>query len=315
MEPVPAEPTGLRPAREPHRGRPSLAATALERLRGLSVLAVVAAALVLVAVLGTIDYLAEQDLSFLVFYLVPVFLVTLRAGLWAGLTMSVAGTAVWFLANADLFRQEPGELIPFWNLAETLGVFAFFTCILSALVDALDEERRMSRFDARTGLVNRRHFLELLEDEIARSRRFRRPFSLVYAALVDPEAAPDDRGRAAGDAPVAALAGLLLREAGAVNIATRLGPAEFALLLPESGYDDARAAMANLRSRLAEAAAANGWPVAVTTSAVTATAPRQSAEEMIGMADRLAYANRAAGAAGAAHHVIDGQEVPPAPRG
>lgn len=290
-------------------------ATAFEWLRGRSLLAVVAVALVLVGVLGTIDYLAEQDLSFLVFYLVPVFLVTLRAGLWAGLAMSVAGTAVWFIANVELFRQEPGDIIPFWNLAETLGVFAFFTGILSALVDALDKERRMSRFDAQTGLVNRRHFLELLEDEIARSRRFRRPFSLVYAALVDPEAAAGERGRAAGNAPVSGLAGLLLREAGEVNTPARVGRGEFALLLPESGYDDARAAVAGLRSRAAAAAAGNRWTVTVAMSAVTATAPRQSAEEMIGMADRLAYANRAAGAAGAAHHVIDGQEVPPAPRG
>ncbi len=289
-------------------------AMAFERLRELSVLAVVAAALVLVGALGTIDYLAAQDLSFLVFYLVPVFLVTLRAGLWPGLIMSVAATAVWFIANVDLFREEPGELIPFWNLAETLGVFALFTCVLAALVDVLDQERRMSRFDARTGIVNRGHFLELLEDEIGRSRHFRRPFSLVYLSLDGPEAARDERGRAPGASP-SWLAELLLREAGAVNTPARVGRMEFAVLLPEGGYDDAHAAMAGLRSRIAAAAAANGWPVSMTAAAVTATSPRQSAEEMIGLANRLAYANRGTGTAGSAHHVIDDREVPPGPRG
>ncbi len=309
------QPESPRPAREPRRGRSSLVAAAIEKLRRLSVLAVVAAALILVGVLGTIDYLAEQDLSFLVFYLIPVFLVTLRAGLWPGLLMSLAGTAVWFIANVNLFRQEPGELIPFWNLAETLGVFAFFTWILSSLVDAFDEERQLSRYDALTGIANRRNFMERLDDEIARSRRFLRPFTLVYLDLDGTEAIDDARGRAAGDALLSGLAALLLGETRDVDTPARLGEDEFALLMPETAYEAAHAALDGLEGRIAATAAENGWPVTVTMAAVTATNPQQSAEELIGMADRLAYAKRTAGKGGLAHRIVDRQEVPPAPRG
>ncbi len=281
--------------------------TAIDRLRALSVLAVVVAALALVGILGAIDYAAEQDLSFLVFYLIPVFLVTLRAGLWPGLLMSLAGTAVWFIANVNMIRQEPGEFIPFWNLAETLGVFAFFTYVLSSLVDALDYERQMSRYDALTGIVNRRHFLELLEDEIGRSRRFRRPFTLVYMDLdgLGPG------GRSAGDALPSRLSELLLRETADTDVPAHLGGAEFALLMPETGYDGASAALSGLRGRIAAMLAENGWPGTVTIGAVTATGPRQSAEEMIGMADRLMYAKKAEGKGGISHRVVDDHGAPP----
>ncbi len=310
---MPGEPEHPRPGRAPRRARSSAVAAAIERLRGLSVLAVVAVALILAGILGTIDYLAEQDLSFLVFYLLPVFLVTLRAGLWPGLLMSLVGTAIWFIANVNLLRREPGEIIPFWNLAETLGVFAFFTCLLSSLVDALDEERQMSRYDALTGIVNRRHFLELLEGEIGRSRRFRRPFTLAYMDLDNFATINEFRGRAGGDALLSRLAELLLRETADTDTPARLGEDEFALLMPETGYDAAHAALAGLRSRIAAMLAENGWPVTVTMAAVTSTNPPQSAGEMIGMADRLMYARKAEEKGGISHRIVDGQRVPPAP--
>ncbi len=310
---MPESPGRPRRGREPRRRRPSLMSAALEKLRGLSVLAVVAAALVLTGGLGAIDYVAEQDLSFLVFYLIPVFLVTLRAGLWPGLLTSLAGTAVWFIANVNLFRQEPGEFIPFWNFAETLGVFAFFTYVLSSLVDALDEERQMSRYDARTGIVNRRHFLELLEGEIGRSRRFRRPFTLAYMDLDSLRTVNELRGRSAGDALLSRLGELLLRETGDADTPARLGGDEFAVLMPETGYEAAHAALGTLRGRIGAMLAENGCAVTVTMAAVTSTNPAHSAEEMIGMADRLMYAKKAEGKGGIAHRVADGPGAPPAP--
>ncbi len=312
---MPGQSDSARPERKPRRARHTLVAAVIEKLRGFSVLAVVAAALALVGILGTIDYLAERDLSFLVFYLIPVFLVTLRAGLWPGLLMSLAGTAVWFIANVNLFRQEPGDLIPFWNLAETLGVFAFFTCLLSSLMDALDEEQQMSRYDALTGIVNRRHFMELLDEEIGRSRRFRRPFPLVYMDLDNFKVVNDRQGRAAGDGLLSRLAELLLRETADGDTPARLGGDEFALLLPETGYDGARATLAGLRSRIAAMLAENASTVTMTMAAITSTSPPRSAEEAIGMADRLMYATKAAGKGGIGHRIVDVQGIPSAPRG
>jgi len=302
-----------RPWKELHRPRPPFMAAAIEKLRGFSLFVVLAAAVILLTLLGMIDYLAEADRSFLVFYLIPVFLVTLRAGLWPGLLMSVAGTAVWFLANVNQFQQLPGELIPFWNLAVTLGVFAFFTYLLFSLLNALDQEREMSRYDPLTGVANRRYFLELLDAEISRSRRYRRPFTLVYMDLDNFKAINDLQGHAAGDSLLSKVAELLLRGTRNVDTPGRLGGDEFALLMPETGYDAARAALANLQKQISAMMSSNGWPVTMTMGAVTYTSPLHSAEEMIGMADRLMYTKKAAGKDGVTHRVVDGEEIPPSP--
>jgi diguanylate cyclase (GGDEF)-like protein len=304
------EPETPRPWKEIRRRLPFMT-SAIERLRRVPLFAVLAMAVILLSVLGMVDYWTERDLSFLVFYLLPVYLVTLRAGLWPGIFMSVAGTATWFMANVNLFQDHPGDLIPFWNLAGTLGVFVFFTCLLHALVNALEQERAMNRYDPLTGVANRRYFLELLDVEVSRSRRYRRPFTLVYMDLDDFKAINDRQGHAAGDALLRKVAETLVRGTRDVDTPGRLGGDEFALLMPETGYDAARSALWNLRKQIATVMSDNGWPVTTTMGAATYTSPLHSAEEMIGLADRLMYSKKAEGKDGVSHRVVEGGQAPP----
>ena len=305
------EPETPHPWKDLRSPRLPFVTAAIERLRRLHLYGVLAAAVVLLSLLGMVDYWTEADLSFLVFYLIPVFLVTLRAGLWPGILMSVAGTAVWFLTNVNQFHDRSGALIPFWNLAVTLGVFVFFTYLLSSLVNALEQEREMSRYDPLTGVANRRYFRELLDAEIRRSRRYRRPFTLVCMDLDNFKAINDRQGHAAGDALLSRVAEVLVRGTRETDTPGRLGGDKFVLLLPETGYDDARTALSNLRGQIAARTSSNGWPMTLTMGAVTCTSPPQSAEEMIGMADRLMYSGKADGKDGVTHRVVEGQEVPP----
>ena len=281
------------------------------RLRVLPLLGVMTAGVLLLCILGLIDYWAEADLSFLVLYLVPVFLVTIRAGLWTGALTSVAGTAVWFLANVNTVQGPPGDILPVWNLAGTLAVFFFFTLILSALLQALDQEREMSRYDPLTGIANRGYFLEVLDAEIGRSRRYRRPFTLVYMDLDHFKTINERQGHAAGDALLRKVAETLVQGTRSVDTPGRLGGDEFALLMPETGYDASRTALANLQGQIARVMTENGWPVTVTIGAVTYTSPYQSAEEMIGIADRSLCSRKAEGKDGVTHRIVDGQENPP----
>jgi diguanylate cyclase (GGDEF)-like protein len=279
--------------------RPPRMAAVIEWGHGLPLFGVLLVAVALLAVLGIIDYTSSADLSFLVFYLAPVFLVTLRSGLWPGVLMSVAGTAVWFLANTSLFEGSSADLLPIWNLAEVLCVFVFFTYLLSALVEALRYERTMSRFDPLTGVANRRYFREMLDLEISRARRYRRPFSLVYMDLDDFKVVNDLHGHATGDALLRAVADAIVLSTRDVDTPGRLGGDEFGLILPEAGHDAAQTALLKLQARIAAEMDKNGWPVTATLGAVTYGDPIVSAEEMIALADRQMYARKAERRAGA----------------
>lgn len=114
----------------------------------------------------------------------------------------------------------------------------------------LAELQSLSQRDPMTGAVNRRHMMELLDDEQKRQRRSRVPFSLVMLDIDWFKRVNDRHGHAVGDAvlcEVAALADALLRE---TDVLARWGGEEFLLLLPASSVLEAGAVVDQLRQHV-----------------------------------------------------------------
>jgi diguanylate cyclase (GGDEF)-like protein len=114
----------------------------------------------------------------------------------------------------------------------------------------------------------------------------------------------DRLGHAHGDALLRKVADTLLRGNLQPDTPVRLGGDEFALLLPETGYDAARTVMTSIHGLMASALVESGWPVTFTMGAVICTSPSCSAEELIGMADRLMYSRKASGKGGFSQSVL-----------
>ena len=89
--------------------------------------------LVLLALLGAIDYLTGPDVSLSLFYLVPISIVTWRANRTAGLIISVASAVTWFIADMLLGMNRSGLFVGFWNGAIRLGFFVIVTMLLSTV--------------------------------------------------------------------------------------------------------------------------------------------------------------------------------------
>ena len=106
--------------------------------------------------------------------------------------------------------------------------------------------------DELTGLRNRRG-LVLAGDSAARHRPDE-PLSVLYMDVDGLKRTNDEHGHAAGDRLVRAAGAVLLREARAQDVVARIGGDEFAVLLPGTGADEARAAEERLARALAEAA-------------------------------------------------------------
>ena len=110
---------------------------------------------------------------------------------------------------------------------------------------ALDNARRYSEaraladLDALTGLHNRRYFHETLAREVARANRYGRRLSLIVYDLDDFKAVNDRIGHLAGDAVLAEAAERLLSVTRSADVACRVGGDEFAVLMPETGSEDA----------------------------------------------------------------------------
>ncbi len=89
---------------------------------------------ILVLVIGIIDYLVKIDLSLSIFYLVPMTLTTWFVGRGWGQAISVLSTIVWFISDFFIIRYSHLNLmILFWDAAVKLGFFLVINHLLSAL--------------------------------------------------------------------------------------------------------------------------------------------------------------------------------------
>lgn len=109
----------------------------------------------------------------------------------------------------------------------------------------------MSRTDALTGIHNRRSILELLDREIARTRRHGPPLSVVILDLDHFKHVNDTHGHPTGDRVLQQAAALLQKTIRQCDAIGRYGGEEFLLLLPDTTLEGARALAERCRERLA----------------------------------------------------------------
>ncbi|MFC0204969.1 sensor domain-containing diguanylate cyclase [Novosphingobium soli] len=161
------------------------------------------------------------------------------------------------------------------------------------------ELRRIAERDQLTGALTRRGFLEKANEEIARCRRYGRDASLLLIDVDHFKQVNDTWGHPAGDAVLRELVAVLDGSTRPADCIGRLGGEEFAMLLPETGAEDALTAAERSRRLIA------AHPVAISperTIAITASfgiAPLvetvTSAEEWIARADAPLYEAKRAG--------------------
>jgi diguanylate cyclase (GGDEF)-like protein len=108
--------------------------------------------------------------------------------------------------------------------------------------------------DAMTGLDNFRQFERLLRDETDRAQRYGRPMSLLMLDIDHFKAFNDTMGHQAGDALLAQLGAVLRNALRSVDRPARYGGEEFAVILPETGSDEASLIAERVRHAVAEAA-------------------------------------------------------------
>jgi sigma-B regulation protein RsbU (phosphoserine phosphatase) len=88
------------------------------------------------------DFATAADLSFLVFYLLPVLLASWYLGPREGFAVSVASVAAWTVDDLLTHRIYAGPAVPVWNHGGELVFFVFLGWLAGALKEALAREAR-----------------------------------------------------------------------------------------------------------------------------------------------------------------------------
>jgi diguanylate cyclase (GGDEF)-like protein len=118
------------------------------------------------------------------------------------------------------------------------------------LLEVNERLRHMSQTDGLTGLDNRRHLEDRLEDMFRHSQRLNEPFACVMCDLDRFKSVNDTYGHQAGDAVLRQLASLLKEAVREVDRVGRYGGEEFMLLLSGTVLDAAVTFSERVRKRV-----------------------------------------------------------------
>jgi len=157
---------------------------------------------------------------------------------------------------------------------------------------------RQALVDDLTGLANRRQAEEALSSELARAERLGGSVSLILADLDDFKAINDRHGHPTGDVVLREFADALRETVREIDLASRWGGEEFAVILPGTDLEGA----AQLAERLRQAIAArqlfslDGMPLRVTASfGAGSSGGSAGLEELLEIADDALYRAKRAG--------------------
>ena len=195
------------------------------------------------------------------------------------------------IAAGDLLVELPGAGV---------GEVGYLTRVFNTLVARLREREsqaeleRLSVTDALTGLYNRRHLMGTLVSEVQRSRRLRRPFSVLLADVDHFKQYNDTYGHPAGDAALARIADILRKTTRGVDCVARYGGEEFLVMLLETTVGTAMTVADRIRARVALEEFAGGR---ITVSIGVAECPTHgdTPESLIESADAALYEAKDAG--------------------
>lgn len=168
---------------------------------------------------------------------------------------------------------------------------------------ALVENRKLSTTDDLTRVASRRFFSKHFPREVERAARYGRPLSLILCDIDFFKNANDTLGHAGGD-EILKQFGARLQESlrRGVDWVARIGGEEFAMVLPETGYDAALDVARKLRAAVANRAfKVHGRDVDVTASFGLCgldrvpVGERKLAEQLLKVADAALYRSKNAG--------------------
>ncbi len=235
-----------------------------------------------------------------VFYLIPVALAAWYVNEPAGVAVSILCAA--FAAYGT--EIEPGLLarspwIGLWGITSRSFFFLFAVWLVGRQRRTMDTIRQMATTDSQTGVYNVRTFFDMLQKEIARSRRYGRPLSLIYLDIDDFKTVNDSHGHQTGNSVLSAVAAGLQQSVRRMDIIARLGGDEFSILLPETDEAAARTTVERVQENLGRETAQKGCGVTVSIGAVTYRVLDCTADDIVRAADDLMYLVKRGGKNGA----------------
>ena len=187
--------------------------------------------LILVGVVGLLDYLTSHEISFSLFYVLPIVISAWYGDKYAGFTLCFAATMSGALADYSSGNKFTDSSVFYWNTIVIAGLFVIISYLTSHAKYNYIIEKDSARTDSLTGVMNLRKFMELSEALFKISARSRCSASICYIDVDNLKNINDTYGGDEGDRLLKMIATTLNTSARKSDSVGRLSSDEFAVFL------------------------------------------------------------------------------------
>lgn len=260
----------------------------------------------LIVGIGIIDANLGVEVTFSLFYIMPIALMAWVLGRRAGVLASLACAMAGYWGDVPVLYN---PLIPFWNSIFRFVLFLVITLLLTSLKKALLREREQAHTDFLTSAINVRYFHEIARLELDHLQRYQRPFTIAYLDIDNFKMINDRYGHNIGDHVLRSVVKTMKSHLRKSDIIARIGGDEFVVLLPETDQDAAGHAFRKIQDFLKQEMQQYGFPITFSIGVLTCLQAPESTEEMIRAADELMYSAKAAGKNTICSNVYNGTTV------
>lgn len=243
----------------------------------------------LLTTIAICDYVTGYELSFSIFYLLPVSISAWYLNRTSAIIASVLASAAWFLVDFTSGYPYTNQSIPFWNAAVRLGFFLVVAHLILRLLSQIDFQTTLAQKDELTGIMNARAFGYACESIFDLAHRHGRSLSIGYIDLDGFKGVNDSMGHSVGDQVLIAVAATLSSNLRGSDIVARLGGDEFSIVLPETSLTGAKIFFTELHASLLNLADNKSWPVGFSIGVAVFHSPDESLNDAIRYADDLMY--------------------------
>lgn len=165
-------------------------------------------------------------------------------------------------------------------------------------ISVFETKEKASRYDDLTGLLNRNHFEDSINQELARSNRYNYELSLLFFDIDDFKIVNDTYGHLAGDLVLKNVSRILMDGIRAEDVAVRYGGEELVVILPQTPKIKALVLGERLREKIRETPNIhNDQSIHVTVSGGLASFPAdgKNTKELVEYADQGLYIAKSKG--------------------
>ncbi len=240
--------------------------------------------------IGLLDLETSPEVVLALFYMIPIawqsWYVSRESG-WLLSFLSAAAASYATDVQMGYLSSQPG--IALWAFFTRLVIYLLTATLVSRLRETFDRTEQLSRTDDLTKAINARAFFDLLAQELRRGRRYEHPLTVVYLDLDNFKTVNDTLGHHTGNIVLQKVTAAIRKSVREADSIARMGGDEFAILLPETDEEAAKAIIPRVHSHLLQEMQKNGWPITLSIGVLTCRQTDSTTDEVFRTVDGLMY--------------------------